>query len=143
MARKAPSEIHASDESGSVPLSSAQGGRPAPEDGSTAGRQESVSSRESDHPNEPSKRNKRPQRSNRNTAATIANDLSFREAQAALELSLAQLQASDLDVETMADLYRRAESYVQRCEQLLAVVEQNVLQWDPESVGKAPQPFDG
>ena len=41
----------------------------------------------------------------------VARDLSFREAQTALELCLAQLQDQDLDVEAMADLYRRALAY--------------------------------
>jgi exodeoxyribonuclease VII small subunit len=71
----------------------------------------------------------------------IACSLSFREAQTALELCLAQLQSSDLDVEHMAGLYRRAESYAARCEQLLDLVEQDVMQWDPEVVSAAPRPL--
>lgn len=143
MARNTHSDIHASDESVSLPVSSAQGGRPAADDGSTAAHQPTVTSRDAGQPNDASKRSKRQQRSSSSSDTTIANDLSFSEAQAALELSLAQLQASDLDVETMADLYRRAESYLQRCEHLLAVVEQKVVRWDPESADKPPQPFDG
>ena len=71
----------------------------------------------------------------------VAADLNFRQAQAALELALSQLQASDLDVETMADLYRRAELYADRCESLLLQVEQEVMQWDPDSPALAPQAF--
>jgi len=71
----------------------------------------------------------------------VAADLNFRQAQAALELALSQLQASDLDVETMADLYRRAELYADRCESLLLQVEQEVMQWDPDSPSLAPQTF--
>ncbi|MFM9101076.1 MAG: exodeoxyribonuclease VII small subunit [Cyanobium sp.] len=59
-----------------------------------------------------------------------AADLSFNEARAALELVLAQLQASDLDVEVMAGLYQRGRLYAQRCEAILAEVEQEVLVWD-------------
>jgi exodeoxyribonuclease VII small subunit len=71
----------------------------------------------------------------------IAGSLSFREAQAALELCLAQLQASDLDVERMAELYHRAESYARRCERLLDQVEQDVMQWDPEGADAPPRPL--
>lgn len=60
-----------------------------------------------------------------------AADLTFRQAQAALELCLAQLQGSDLDVEVMGELHRRAEAYAQRCEDLLVQAEQEVMQWDP------------
>jgi exodeoxyribonuclease VII small subunit len=42
--------------------------------------------------------------------ADISADLSYREAQAALELCLAQLQSSDLDIEAMSGLYERAQS---------------------------------
>jgi exodeoxyribonuclease VII small subunit len=59
-----------------------------------------------------------------------AADLSFNEARAALELVLAELQASDLDVEAMAGLYQRGRLYAQRCEAILAKVEQEVLIWD-------------
>lgn len=72
-----------------------------------------------------------------------ATDLSFNEARAALELVLAELQASDLDVEAMAGLYQRGRLYAQRCEAILAAVEQEVLIWDdlanPES---APVRYD-
>jgi len=60
-----------------------------------------------------------------------ADDLTFRQAQAAMELCLAQLQGSDLDVEVMGELHRRAEAYAQRCEELLVQAEQEVMQWDP------------
>jgi exodeoxyribonuclease VII small subunit len=63
------------------------------------------------------------------------------EAQTALELSLAELQAPDLDVEEMAGLYRRACRYAERCAQLLRRVEQEVMQWDPEQPQTAPQPY--
>ncbi|MEB3169417.1 MAG: exodeoxyribonuclease VII small subunit [Synechococcaceae cyanobacterium] len=71
----------------------------------------------------------------------IAADLNFREAQTALELSLAELQAPELDVEQMAGLYRRASRYADRCEQLLQLVEQEVMQWDPERPQDSPEPY--
>ena len=71
----------------------------------------------------------------------ISAELSYREAQAALELCLAQLQATDLDIEAMAGLYERAQSYANRCETLLEQVEQDVMQWDPEQPEAAPRPY--
>lgn len=56
--------------------------------------------------------------------------LSFNEARTALELAMAQLQSSDLEVEQMADLYRRAEAYADRCQSVLESVEQNVIEWE-------------
>lgn len=62
--------------------------------------------------------------------ANIAQELSYEEARTALELSLAQLQASDLPVEEMVDLYQRAKAYAERCEAVLDTVEQTVRLWD-------------
>ncbi|KEF42087.1 MAG: hypothetical protein ER33_07605 [Cyanobium sp. CACIAM 14] len=73
--------------------------------------------------------------------AQQADELSFREAQTALELCLAQLQDQDLDVETMADLYRRAQTYADRCEIVLRRVEQEVMQWDPSHHESEPTPY--
>lgn len=72
---------------------------------------------------------------------TVAKDLSFRESQTALELCLAQLQDEELDVESMADLYRRALAYAERCESVLQQVEQQVMQWDPSQPDLAPTPY--
>jgi exodeoxyribonuclease VII small subunit len=69
------------------------------------------------------------------------HDLNFREAQTALELCLAQLQASDLEVEAMATLHRRAQAYANHCVQLLEKVEQEVQIWDPERPEKSSQPY--
>ncbi|WP_254992147.1 exodeoxyribonuclease VII small subunit [Cyanobium sp. N5-Cardenillas] len=71
----------------------------------------------------------------------MAKDLSFRESQTALELCLAQLQDEELDVESMADLYRRALAYAERCESVLQQVEQQVMQWDPSQPDLAPTPY--
>jgi len=73
--------------------------------------------------------------------AAAAKDLSFRESQTALELCLAQLQDGELDVELMADLYRRALAYAERCESVLQQVEQEVMQWDPSQPDLAPTPY--
>jgi len=72
----------------------------------------------------------------------IGQDLSYSEAQTALELALAQLQASDLPVESMGELYLRARGYAQRCEQLLNQVEQSITLWDPEDADATPKPLE-
>ena len=56
--------------------------------------------------------------------------LSYQEASTALELALSQLQSSELEVEQMAGLYRRAQAYADRCEVLLELVEQEVVEWE-------------
>lgn len=71
----------------------------------------------------------------------VAAGLSYNEARTALELSLSELQASDLDVEAMAGLYRRAEAYAERCEQLLNQVEQDVLLWTGDDPMAAPSTY--
>jgi exodeoxyribonuclease VII small subunit len=75
-------------------------------------------------------------------AEGCAEDLSYNQAHAALELVLAELQANDLDVEAMAGLYRRGQAYAQRCEAILDQVEQEVLIWDglhdPEAPARPP-----
>ena len=68
----------------------------------------------------------------------VAADLSYNEAHTALQLTLAALQASDLDVEEMTGLYRRARAYLERCEAVLASVEQEVLLWDGSSALATP-----
>ena len=68
-------------------------------------------------------------------------DLTFREARTALDLTLAELQSSQLDVEAMAALHRRALRYLERCEAVLQQVEQDVMQWDPADPDADPEPF--
>jgi exodeoxyribonuclease VII small subunit len=70
------------------------------------------------------------------------DDLSFQQARTALELILAELQSGDLEVEAMADLYRRAQRYADRCEAVLRDVEQEVRLWDPQTPEVAPEPFN-
>ena len=59
--------------------------------------------------------------------------VSFNEARTALELAMAKLQSSELEVEEMATLYRRAEAYANRCSDVLEGVEQEVIEWDTPS----------
>lgn len=74
--------------------------------------------------------------------AEPAEELSYSEAYAALELALAQLQDSDLPVEAMASLYQRAQGYAQRCEQVLTQVQQTIELWDPEDPETPPIPYE-
>jgi exodeoxyribonuclease VII small subunit len=75
------------------------------------------------------------------TKTNGVDDLSFRQARTALDLTLAALQGGDLEVEAMADLYRRAQQYAERCEAVLDQVEQEVMQWDPQDPEQDPQPL--
>lgn len=72
---------------------------------------------------------------------TLAKDLSYEEARTALELSLAKLQASDLPVEEMVDLYQRAKTYAERCEAVLNAVEQTVHLWDSTMPDQPATPY--
>lgn len=81
--------------------------------------------------------------SSRSTASSAdpnPEGLTYREAQAALEQSLVELQADDLDVERMTEVYQRACSYADRCDTLLQTVEARVLLWDPDQPERPPQP---
>jgi exodeoxyribonuclease VII small subunit len=69
------------------------------------------------------------------------DQLSYREAQAALEQSLVELQSDDLDVERMTEVYQRACAYADRCDALLQSVEAQVLLWDPDQPESPLQPF--
>ncbi|MCT0225511.1 exodeoxyribonuclease VII small subunit [Synechococcus sp. CS-1328] len=71
-----------------------------------------------------------------------AEDLSFLQSRTALELVLAELQTSDLDVEHMATLYRRGLAYIDRCEAILEQVEHEVLQWAPQDETSDPKPLE-
>ncbi len=71
-------------------------------------------------------------------ATTAAADLTYNEAQTALQLTLAALQANDLDVEEMTGLYRRARAYIERCEAVLTSVEQELLLWDDSNEAAGP-----
>jgi exodeoxyribonuclease VII small subunit len=66
--------------------------------------------------------------------------LTYREAQAALEDSLVELQGEDLDVERMTEVYQRACAFADRCDTLLQTVEAQVLLWDPDQPESPPKP---
>jgi exodeoxyribonuclease VII small subunit len=87
---------------------------------------------------------RRQRTSSRSPAATAGpagpEGLTYREAQAALEQSLVELQADDLDVERMTEVYQRACAYADRCDTLLQTVEAQVLLWDPDQPACPPQP---
>jgi exodeoxyribonuclease VII small subunit len=70
-----------------------------------------------------------------------ASELTYRQAQSALDLTISELQRGDLDVEAMAALHRRAEAYADRCEALLQELEQEVMQWDPAKPDQPPSQF--
>jgi exodeoxyribonuclease VII small subunit len=75
-------------------------------------------------------------KSTKNSSGEV--DLSYNEAHTALQLTLAALQANDLDVEEMAGLYRRARGYLDRCEALLTKVEEEVMVWNEGSETPVP-----
>ena len=63
-----------------------------------------------------------------------AEALNYEEALQALDLLLASLQDESLPLSELQSSYKRAEIYLNRCEQLLSETEQNVLQLDPETL---------
>lgn len=71
-------------------------------------------------------------------AIPAEGDLSYSEAHTALQLTLAALQANDLDVEEMGGLYRRARGYLERCEAVLSSVEKEVMMWDGDNDNPVP-----
>ena len=68
----------------------------------------------------------------------VGADLSYNEAHTALQLALSALQATDLDVEAMTGLYRQARAYLDRCEAVLANVEQEVMLSQEGDIAEAP-----
>ena len=68
----------------------------------------------------------------------VGADLSYNEAHTALQLALSALQATDLDVEAMTGLYRQARAYLDRCEAILAHVEQEVMLWQEGEMAAVP-----
>jgi len=71
-----------------------------------------------------------------------AEQLNYRQAQAALERSLVELQSDDLDVERMTELYQQACAFADRCDSLLQAVEADVMLWDPDDPEAPPQPLN-
>lgn len=70
------------------------------------------------------------------------DQLNYRQAQAALERSLVELQSDDLDVERMTELYQQACAFADRCDTLLRSVEAEVALWDPDQPESPPQPLN-
>ena len=68
----------------------------------------------------------------------VGGDLSYNEVHTALQLALSALQATDLDVEEMTGLYRQARAYLDRCEAVLAHVEQEVMMWQEGEIAVVP-----
>ena len=68
-----------------------------------------------------------------------AQGLSYNQARTALDLTIAQLQSEALEVEQMGDLYQRALIYADRCAEVLAQVEQEVIELDPCALGTMDQ----
>jgi exodeoxyribonuclease VII small subunit len=94
-------------------------------------------------PRSTTKSGKRPAPQATTTKARPTPDqLSYREAQAALERSLVELQSEDLDVERMTELYQQACAYADRCDTLLQSVEAEVMLWDPDQPEAPPQPLN-
>ena len=81
-------------------------------------------------------------RNDQSSPQDLAAELSYSEAQAALELALAELQSTDLPVEAMNALYQRARSFAERCEQVLQEVEQSIQLWDPQTPDKPPHDYE-
>lgn len=75
-------------------------------------------------------------------AAEELAKLTYNQARTALDLVLAELQARDLDVEAMAQLYRQGQTYARYCESILERVEQEVLIWEADSsADQGPRPY--
>lgn len=60
----------------------------------------------------------------------VPEGLSFQQARTALDLLIAELQSTDLQVEEMLGLYQRAQAYADHCEAVLQRVDQDVIEWD-------------
>ncbi|MFM7170119.1 MAG: exodeoxyribonuclease VII small subunit [Cyanobium sp.] len=96
-----------------------------------------------DSRSDPTKSRPRPsRRSGASKADPGEAQLTYREAQAALERSLVELQSDDLDVERMTELYQQACAYADRCDTLLQSVEAEVMLWDPDQPEAPPQPLN-
>jgi len=75
------------------------------------------------------------------SGAALAAELSYSEAQTALDLALAELQSSDLAVEEMTALFQRAQAYAERCAEVLQQVEQTIELWDPQTPDERPRGY--
>ena len=67
----------------------------------------------------------------------------FRDAWAALQTSVERLQRADLDIEDLSVTYGRAMALADHCASILAQVQQQVTQIDPELLETDPAPATG
>ena len=67
-----------------------------------------------------------------------AESLSYEEALQAADLLLHQLQSDTIALAELQQTHQRAEIYLERCDTLLASVEQSVLELDPDAMTTSP-----
>ena len=67
-----------------------------------------------------------------------AESLSYEEALEAADLLLHQLQSDTIALAELQQTHQRAEIYLERCDALLASVEQSVLELDPDAMTTSP-----
>ena len=63
-----------------------------------------------------------------------AESLSYEEALQAADLLLHQLQSDTIALAELQQTHQRAQIYLERCDALLASVEQSVLELDPDAM---------
>ena len=67
-----------------------------------------------------------------------AESLSYEEALQAADLLLHQLQSDTIVLAELQQTHQRAQIYLERCDALLASVEQSVLELDPDAMTTSP-----
>lgn len=67
-----------------------------------------------------------------------AESLSYEEALQAADLLLHQLQSDTIALAELQQTHQRAQIYLERCDALLASVEQSVLKLDPDAMTTSP-----
>ena len=61
-------------------------------------------------------------------------NMSYEESLCALDLTLEKLQDDSIPVDELQNYYLRGTIYLQHCENLLKVIEQKVIELDPENI---------
>ena len=67
-----------------------------------------------------------------------AESLSYEEALQAADLLLHQLQSDTIALAELQQTHQRAQIYLERCDALLASVEQSILELDPDAMTTSP-----
>ena len=67
-----------------------------------------------------------------------AESLSYEEALQAADLLLHQLQSDTIALAELQQTHQRAQIYLERCDALLASVEQSVLELNPDEMTTSP-----